>query len=300
MGSELPSGHGMEFEPDSFTSMELTNVNSAIVPVVVIGPGCFKYVGTAFNIAPDGLFVTARHVLEGREGASYWQEKYPGSQMAVIWVGSGAGHDDVPDLLGGPVYVSAWTKYDESESDIALLRAGILKDGEPFIMPTVRLSSRLPRVGEKIAGLGYPEPTVESDTATPELREVTLDHCLHVATGEIVEVFEEGRDRVMLPSAGFHTEAVFESGMSGGPVFTQDGYACGVISFGLAPSDDYPRYTSYAALALAIYPLWLSDGQTKVTVHEMAENGIVATDDRFDQLEYIEEDGRVGVRLPRD
>jgi hypothetical protein len=39
---------------------------------------------------------------------------------------------------------------------------------------------------------------------------------------------------------------------------------------------------------------------TKVTVHEMAENGIVATDDRFDQLGYIEEDGRVGVRLPRD
>ena len=35
-------------------------------------------------------------------------------------------------------------------------------------------------------------------------------------------------------------------------------------------------------------------------LYEMAEKGIVATDDRFDQLEYIEEDGRVGVRLPRD
>ena len=300
MGAELPSGHGMEFDPDSFTSMGLTNVNSAIVPVVVIGPDCFKYVGTAFNIAPDGLFVTARHVLEGREGAFYWQEMYPGSRIAVICTGSGAGHDDVPDLLGGPIYVSAWTKYDEPESDLALLRAGMLKDDEPFTMPTVRLSSRLPRVGEKIAGVGYPNPRVESDTATPEQREVTLDHSLHVATGEIVEVFEEGRDRVMLPSAGFHTEAVFESGMSGGPVFNQDGFACGVISFGLAPSEDYPRYTSYASLALALYALWLSDGQTKMTVYEMAEKGIVATDDRFDQLQFIEENGRVGVRLPRD
>lgn len=288
----------MQFEPDSFTSMGLTNVNSAIVPVVVIGPGCFKYVGTAFNIAPDGLFVTARHVLEGREGAFYWQERYPGSHIAVIWTGSGVRHDDVPDLLGGPIYVSAWTKYDEPESDLALLRAGMLKDGEPFTMPTVRLSTCLPKVGEKIAGVGYPKPTVES--ATQEQREVTLDHYLHVATGEIVEVFEEGRDRVMLPSAGFHTEAVFESGMSGGPVFNQDGYACGVISFGLAPNEDYPRYTSYASLALALYTLWLSDGQTKMTVYEMAEKGIVATDDRFDQLQYIEDDGRVGVRLPRD
>ena len=124
----------MQFEPDSFTSMGLTNVNSAIVPVVVIGPGCFKYVGTAFNIAPDGLFVTARHVLESREGAFYWQERYPGSHIALIWTGSGVRHDDVPDLLGGPIYVSAWTKYDEPESDLALLRAGMLKDGEPFTM----------------------------------------------------------------------------------------------------------------------------------------------------------------------
>jgi Trypsin-like peptidase domain len=288
----------MQFDPNSFTDMGLTNMSSVIVPVVVIGPGCFKYVGTAFNMAPDGLFVTAAHSLEGRNGALYWQEKYPGSHIVVIWVGSGAG-EDVPDLLGGPMWVTSWTKYEQPESDLALLRAGVLKNGEPYPLPTLRLSTRLPRVGERIAGLGYPNPKVESDTSTPELREITLDHSLHVAVGEIREMYEERRDALMMPFAGFQTEAVFESGMSGGPVFNEDGFVCGVISFSLKPNEDYPRYTSYASLALALYALPISDGETSITVYELAKRGFVAADEHFDQLQYIEQDGRVGVRLPR-
>ena len=233
MGSDLTSAHGMMFDRDSFVEMPLTSMSSTIVPVVVIGPECFEYVGTAFNIAPDGLFVTARHVLDGRRGALKIQAQNPGSSIAVIWVGSGVGYDDVSDLLGGPIYISGWTKYEEPESDLAVLRGGVrrIADGTPLALPVAPLSTRLPRDGELIAGAGYPRPSVESDISTPEHRVVTLDHSLHVATGEVVEVFEKQRDAVMLPFAGFHTEAVFESGMSGGPVFNQAGYICGVISF---------------------------------------------------------------------
>jgi hypothetical protein len=75
---------------------------------------------------------------------------------------------------------------------------------------------------------------------------------------------------------------------------------CGVISFSLNPNDDWPRYTSYASAAMSLYPLYLTDGQQKMTVYEMAKQGLVATDDQFDQLECVEEDGRVGVRMPRN
>jgi len=300
MGSELPSAHGMMFDRDSFVEMPLTSMNSVIVPVVVIGPGCFEFVGTAFNIAPDGLFVTARHVLDGRKGAFEIRAQNPGSSIAVIWVGCGVRHDDVRDLLGGPMYVSAITKYEEPESDIALLRAGVLKDGKPVPLPTAPLSTRLPRDHELIAGAGYPKPKVESDASTPEERVITVEQSLHVATGEIVEVFEKRRDAVMLPFAGFHTEAVFESGMSGGPIFNQDGYVCGVISFSLEPNEDYPRYTSYASLTLSLYPLWISDGETSITVYELAKQGLVGTDDHFHRIRYIEQDGRVGIQIPRE
>jgi hypothetical protein len=290
----------MQFDPDSFTDMGLTNVSSAIVPVVVIGPGCVKYVGTAFNISPDGLFVTAAHVLDGREGAFYWQNMHPGSSIGLIWVASGVGHDDVTDLLGGPLWITSITKYEQPESDLALLRAGVLRNGKPYPLPIVRLSTRFPNVGERISGVGYPNPKVESDISTLEEHEVTLDHSLHVATGEIVEAFENGRDARVMPWPGFQTEAVFESGMSGGPVFNEDGYVCGVISFGLDPNDDWPRYTSYASTALSLFALPITDGQESMTVYEMAKRDLVATDDHFDQLEYVAEDGRVGVRLPRN
>jgi hypothetical protein len=198
------------------------------------------------------------------------------------------------------MYVSAITKYEEPESDIALLRAGVLKDGKPVPLPTAPLSTRLPRDHELIAGAGYPKPKVESDASTPEERVITVEQSLHVATGEIVEVFEKRRDAVMLPFAGFHTEAVFESGMSGGPIFNQDGYVCGVISFSLEPNEDYPRYTSYASLTLSLYPLWISDGETSITVYELAKQGLVGTDDHFHRIRYIEQDGRVGIQIPRE
>ena len=44
MASDLPSPHGRQFDPDSFSDMRLTTMSSAIVPVVVIGPECCKYV----------------------------------------------------------------------------------------------------------------------------------------------------------------------------------------------------------------------------------------------------------------
>src|ERR1700682_4444223 len=295
MGQELPSAHGMMFERNSFVEMPLTSMSSVIVPVVVIGPTYFQYVGTAFNIAPDGLFVTASHVVDD---ALKFQVQNPGSNIAVIWVGSGVGHDDVRDLLGGPMYVSAITKTHERQADLALLRAGVLKDGKPFPLPIVPLSTHLPIPGELISGAGYPTPSVESDTSTSAERIITVEHGLHVATGEIVEVFAERRDVVMLPAAGFQTEAVFESSMSGGPVFNQDGYVCGVIRFSLRPDESYPRYTSYASLALSLFPMWISNDQGSITVYELAQQDIVKTDDHFPALQYSRQQGRVVVQLP--
>ena len=298
MGSELPSAHGMMFDRDSCVEMPLTNMNSAIVPVVVIGPEYFQYVGTAFNIAWHGLFVTASHVVDD---ALSFQALHSGSNIAVMWVGSGAEHDDVFDLLGGPIYVSAISKSRERGTDLALLRAGVLKDGKPFpLRPILPLSTVLPKVGELISGAGYPNPSVESDTSTTEAREITVEAELHVATGEITEVFEQGRDSVMLPAGGFQTEAIFESAMSGGPVFNQDGYVCGVILFSLRPDESYPRYTSYASFALSLYPLWISDDQSSITVYELAQQGIVKTDDHFGALQYSRQDGRVVIHLPRE
>ena len=110
MGSDLPTGEGMEFDADSFVTLDkLTQFNSVVVPVVVVDPQRIQCVGTAFNISPDGVWVTARHVIDW---AIELVAKRPGAYIAVLWVGSGEA-EDVPDLLGGIANVSHFTKDDD-------------------------------------------------------------------------------------------------------------------------------------------------------------------------------------------
>jgi hypothetical protein len=202
--------------------------------------------------------------------------------MAVFWVGAEVGEND-PELMGGLVPISNWTIYDAPQ-DLALFLAGLLKEGEPVRMPIVPLSSRPPKIGEIIATVGYPKFSVESDTSTSEQPEITVDYPLHVATGKVVDRFFEGRDAIMLPFPGFQTDAVLQSGMSGGPIFHRRGYVCGVSCFSSEPDDNYPRYSSYASLALALYPLCIKSGKNSYTVYELVKRGYVFTDDDFDRL----------------
>lgn len=96
MGNDLPPlwvtdpGHG------GLTSLPRSVLQSVVVPIVVIADGIMEGIGTAFNIAPGGLWVTARHVMDDVENAC---EINPGAEPYLMWVGSGAGKD-VPDLEG--------------------------------------------------------------------------------------------------------------------------------------------------------------------------------------------------------
>jgi S1-C subfamily serine protease len=137
----------MEFDPDAFVKLGLTQLNSAIVPVVVIGPGVFRCIGTAFNISPDGVWLTARHVVD--EAVEVLAEN-PNSGIHIIWVGSGVGHD-VSVLLGGEIHVKQIAKDDANGSDLALLRAGMqnIETGQPLTFPICRLSARMPKLAQK-------------------------------------------------------------------------------------------------------------------------------------------------------
>ena len=95
-----------------------------------------------------------------------------------------------------------------------------------------------PEPGSRVYSFGYPRGAVESE-------HVTLDP--HTTSGEVLEVYERGRDRAMLPHPCFHTNAVFDAGMSGGPVFNDAGQLVGLVSSSVPPDDDGP-WSSYASL----------------------------------------------------
>jgi S1-C subfamily serine protease len=287
VGSELPSAAGMSFDLESFTKIpELTDLNSRVLPVLVVSPTMLACVGTAFLIAPGGVAVTARHVIDE---ALVRVDQESGAYVAVMWVGSGTDVDDVRDLLGGLIAVHQ-RAVDGNKSDLALIRISTLyRQGEFYPLPTLTLSSRLPKRGNIIA-LGYTKFDVESDTTTQTERLVTIAQDLHYSTGRITEIYPDGRDA---PTACFETSARFDAGMSGGPVFGDDGTVCGVVASGMAHDDGY---TSYASATPFVFTLGINDDGRLVRVYEMAKQGIVRTDDCFSTMRLNERpDGNVDL-----
>jgi S1-C subfamily serine protease len=289
VGSELPSGAGLSFDKDSFAKMPLTDMHSRVVPVLVIGPRLLACVGTAFIIAPGGIAVTARHVVEE---AITRRDQNAGAYITVLWIGSGA-DEDIQDLLGGPIEVHQ-AAVDGNRSDLALLRTStVLRDGEPYPLPTLTLSSRLPRHGYTIAALGYTKFNVELDISDSTRRLASIEHDLHFSSGQITRVYPNGRDATFLPTACFETSARFDPGMSGGPVFGEDGYVCGVVASGMAHEDGH---TSFASATPFIFTLGVTDNERLMRVYEMAKLGMVDTDRYFDHMQLHERpDGNVDL-----
>ena len=247
-------------------------------------------VGTAFNISPCGLWVTAKHVVDY---ATELIELNPKGALYLQWVEpeeSGVlsdreseklGHLPQPLRRGAMIAVTHFTKDDPGNSDLALLRAGMLVDNKPREFPMVRLSARVPKPGTKILAQGYARFTVASDTTTDNLREIAFNHNFSVSTGQVLEVYPQGRDTLQdldgnytgkLPTVCFETSARFEPGMSGGPVMDEAGAICGIVATGVQ-SEDSASETSFASGTPFLYGLRIShspgDLETRSNIYEL-------------------------------
>jgi serine protease Do len=90
----------------------------------------------------------------------------------------------------------------------------------------VRVSLGAPADGSKCLALGY------SGLTTRDLADGIgeLRAPLHGSHGEIEEVHPSRRDRSFIDFPCFRTSAWYASGMSGGPVFAEDGNVVGLVS----------------------------------------------------------------------
>lgn len=291
MGSDLPSASGMQVDANAFVRLGLSSWNSVVVPVVVVTPTVIRCMGTAFNISPDGVWITAGHVIDW---ALDVVAETADSYVAVLWMGSGA-DEDVPDLLGGAIPLNFYCR--DNRSDLAVLRTNLLKNGEPYPWPHLRLTARMRKRATPIAGLGYTLFEIESDATVNDFRNVVVESHFHISTGHITENYPGGRDSSMLPSACFETSARFDAGMSGGPVLDTEGAACGVIASGMK-QDGGTGYTSFASATPHIFMLELKDGDESMRVYEMVQRGFVQADSYFEKLALTEKDGVINVSFP--
>jgi S1-C subfamily serine protease len=257
--------------------------------------------GSGFFIFPK-LVVTAKHVvahfLDRLHGISE-----PRGEVAVV------SRIQVFQFLGNPATLATWdvtAGWCSYQTDIAFLAVAPSNNAATQYSNKRRLalSALPPEVGERIAAYGYPSSTGSLQMHDSSLR-VTLNIAPHTSVGEVREVHINGRDSVMLPFPCFRTNARFDGGMSGGPVFNSKGQVCGMICAGVQGAPE-PEHCTYAA---TLWPSFLTridfdgDGYTHngpYRVSGMVEKGLISAagwDVVKPMIEFINDDS--GNPIPR-
>lgn len=198
--------------------------------------------GTCIMIAP-GFAITAKHVIEEliKTFENINLDHPPGEEHDIL----GSHNSYVFQIVDGKTgYRWDVRQYFLSaNSDICYLRMNpMFKYSLLPVSQKITVTLHAPEIGERIVAFGYPR----SEISTQEL-EITTKVTPMTAIGKVIEVFPEGRDR-MLPFPVFRTSARFDAGMSGGPVFNNSGKLCGIICSNMAPFEAGHDHISYVSL----------------------------------------------------
>ncbi len=210
--------------------------------------------GTCIIISP-GFAITAKHVVEALISTfeNIKMDHPPGRDHEYM----GSHNSYVFQIVEGKTgYRWDVRQYFLSTStDICYLRMNPMFDLDELPVPQkIGVTLYPPEIGERISGFGYPKSNigVDGNTIMTEVKPMTT-------VGEVIEVHQLGRDQ-RLPFPVFRTNARFDPGMSGGPVFNDSGKLCGIICSNLPPLEADEEHISYVALiwpSMNIQGLWV-------------------------------------------
>jgi hypothetical protein len=226
--------------------------DGTIFPICNLKDGVLNFIGTGFFIATNGMFVTAKHVLEGEEGPLYVVHFY----------------DEGKYLLRGIARASL-----SPESDFAIgvsENATSVETGESLKNTILSLSLHVPAEGETISTYAYPETTITHSNSTTRLNFVS--EWYH---GTVSDLYPEGMG--FIKSSALIAEMESLGGCSGGPVFSEhgDGGVIGINSRGIAGQVNVVSLTS-ALLGVALFDVNINDDHIEhITIQQLIELGHV-------------------------
>ncbi len=241
--------------------------------------------GTAFAIGP-GLLLTAAHVFDPIRKDSSTGSLRDDVPLRALFVTTEQLPGSRP-IWGGPLVISEVVV--NEDHDLALLKTHIPQsaDGQQAKFSVAPLTLKPPEVGTPLLALGYAESKVEVAT-TPDGLVLEVNQKVTASRGFAQEHFFPRRDKAMIRFPTMQGDYPSLSGMSGGPVITDNGHVCGVVcsAVELGVSD----WTSYCSLMLPLFTLAVEgeiDGVIRsCSLLELAERGVVPTDGSHKTLEY--------------
>jgi Trypsin-like peptidase domain len=200
--------------------------------------------GTAIIIGPN-LAITARHVIYDfiREFDNI--DHLPNGEIA------GTFHLQLFQILNNGNSGLVWNVtrlWSSNFTDIVVLRLSPINQEAlkyKWCLPGIDLIP--PNIGERISCFGYSDPKINKIGSQIEW---------HVnpktSVGEVKAVHNQKRDSSRLFFPCFQTNARYDGGMSGGPVFNEMGKLCGIICSNMPPYADGKDHVSYVT---SLWPL---------------------------------------------
>lgn len=118
-----------------------------------------------------------------------------------------------------------------------------------------------PKVGARVVGIGVRDPAVNVGRNADGSKHLDINGKLTLTSGEVREVHRLRRDSVRAPFPCLHVNARFDASMSGGPVFSDNGKLCGVISSTYPPFEEGEEHASYVATLWPLLALPINAGR---------------------------------------
>ena len=228
--------------------------------------------GTGVVLAQN-LILTAKHVFE--DFASRWNVIDDNGTLSAesfnIWVVFIS--SDPRELYH--VYEVA-NVYINPYSDMVLFHLSAFdKAGATQSWKQAKLSLTIPKVGERVVAFGFAKSKVEVTKNAGGQSDIKVNDEPYVSVGEIIEVYPEKRDLYLLPFPSIRINARLDGGMSGGPVFNDEGALIGIVCSSY-DQDQQEENISYVSLLWPLMATTLMDKNDKTyPLYDLAMRGIL-------------------------
>lgn len=230
--------------------------------------------GTCIIIAPH-LAITAKHVVE--DYYKIFDHKRIDSKGGNL---NSSFAMRAVQILNNGKESAIWEVskiYLAPSTDIAFLYLNpFTKNAIDYKWKPPKLTLEFPEIGEKIFAFGYRNSKITIEKNILKWKSQPAS-----SQGVVIEVHPEFRDKSRLNFPCFHTNARFDGGMSGGPVFNEKGFLCGLVCSNLPPENTTQDHVSYVSLLWASLiteidiPYDRCKGKTTYPILTLAQNGIL-------------------------
>jgi hypothetical protein len=255
----------------------------------------WKPIGTAIALAPN-LILTAKHVVDGLWQQHHLRRPDKMADSAII------AFQVLPGAAGALWY--AKNAYYSLHTDLVLLDVfPYSESASDYKWRKVVINFAPPHVGQTIVGFGYSGGRIEESGDQP----LALRWDAHPRTtqGRVVAVHHAGRDRGLCSFPCFEMSARTEPGMSGGPLFDENGRLCGLVCGGGLDREDGTaiRYGTLLWPLLLVQEIkgkWKEEPERLFTFYELVMRRAVAAVglDAFHIQELEGGNLSVGLRAP--